>query len=90
MFQLLHFLVELIRPILVPICFCSAWLFIAALGWTIIKASGDTIDRAKQMHRIPCSECRFFTNDYHLKCTVRPHQANTESAIDCSDYRSHS
>jgi hypothetical protein len=39
------------------------------------------------MHEIPCSECKFFTNNHRLKCTVRPTIANTEEAIDCSDYR---
>ncbi|HEY9823404.1 MAG TPA: hypothetical protein V6D35_21935 [Candidatus Sericytochromatia bacterium] len=41
---------------------------------------------AKRMHQIPCTGCQFFTNDYHLKCTVRPSIANSEEAINCSDY----
>ncbi len=88
MFQFIRFLIEIIQPMLVPICFCSAWLFIGILVWTIAKTFGETVDRAKQMHRIPCTECRFFTEDYHLKCTVQPHLANTEEAIECRDYRS--
>jgi hypothetical protein len=88
MFQFIRFLIEIIQPMLIPICFCSAWLFIGILFWTIAKAFGETVDRAKQMHRIPCTECRFFTGDYHLKCTVQPHLANTEEAIECRDYRS--
>jgi hypothetical protein len=40
------------------------------------------------MHQIPCSRCGFFTNNYRLKCTVHPLAANTEAAIDCTDYLS--
>jgi RNA polymerase subunit RPABC4/transcription elongation factor Spt4 len=39
------------------------------------------------MHQIPCHNCQFFTNNYRLKCTVHPSIANTEEAIDCSDYQ---
>ncbi len=39
------------------------------------------------MHQIPCSNCKFFTNDHRLKCTVSPSIANTEQAINCGDYR---
>ena len=45
---------------------------------------------ARRMHRIPCTKCRFFTNDYRLKCTIRPKIANTESAIGCREYQAHS
>ncbi|WP_315862613.1 hypothetical protein [Geminocystis sp. NIES-3708] len=38
------------------------------------------------MHKIPCSRCQYFTNNYRLKCTLQPLIANTESAIDCSDF----
>jgi hypothetical protein len=85
--QLLQLLIKLIQPMLVPLCFVCAWTFLAALVWTILNTVGDGVARAQQMHRIPCSECRFFTNDYHLKCTVRPNLANTEEAINCSDYQ---
>jgi hypothetical protein len=56
-------------------------------GWTIISAVIDVIAKAKQMHRVPCTHCRFFTSDYRLKCPVQPSIANTELAIDCSDYQ---
>jgi len=46
----------------------------------------DTVAQTRQMHRIPCAGCQFFTSDYHLKCTVHPSLALTEDAIDCMDY----
>ncbi|MCU0536753.1 MAG: hypothetical protein MUD14_22930 [Hydrococcus sp. Prado102] len=87
MIQLLRSLIQAIQPFLVPVCFVVAWSFIILLAWTLWSAVRDTTARAKQMHEIPCPNCQFFTNDYRLKCTVNPTTANTEQAIDCSDYR---
>jgi hypothetical protein len=75
-----------ISQILIPICFISAWLFLLTLGSSIYSACNDTAARAKQMHKIPCTNCQFFTNDYRLKCTIQPTIALTEQAIDCRDY----
>ncbi len=36
--------------------------------------------------KIPCSTCRFFNDNYYLKCAVRPGAALTQDAINCSDY----
>ncbi len=62
------------------------YLIISSIVNPLIAAFGV----AKQMHRIPCTKCCFFTNDYRLKCTIRPKIANTESAINCRDYQAHS
>ncbi|OKH24806.1 hypothetical protein NIES593_06200 [Hydrococcus rivularis NIES-593] len=87
MIQLLRSIIQAIQPFLVPICFFVAWGFIILLSWTLWSIIRDTATKAKQMHQIPCANCQFFTNDYHLKCTVQPTLANTEQAIGCSDYR---
>ena len=55
--------------------------------WSLISPLMAAIARARQMHSIPCTKCRFFTNDYRLKCTVKPQVANTEAAIGCYDYQ---
>jgi hypothetical protein len=86
-FLLLRNLIFTLQPILVPVCFAIAWIFAITLGWTIWSAVRDTAARTRQMHQIPCAQCQFFTNDYRLKCTVKPMVASTEEAIDCSDYR---
>ncbi|MBW4649530.1 MAG: hypothetical protein KME06_12700 [Kastovskya adunca ATA6-11-RM4] len=86
MFQLLYPLVHAIEPYLVPLCFVFAWslaaLFVLTL-WTSIQSGAAQL---KTMHQIPCTDCQFFTNDYHLKCTVHPSIANSEAAINCRDY----
>ena len=87
MFQVISFLIHGIQPFLVPICFVVAWTvtILAVLSlWTAVR---DSVTTAKQMHQIPCSGCQFFTDNYRLKCTVRPSIANTEEAINCSDYQ---
>ncbi|MGB3692529.1 MAG: hypothetical protein WA896_08375 [Spirulinaceae cyanobacterium] len=86
MFQILYYLVHTLGPFFKPIGFLFVWLFLLILAWSLFSAVRDTITRAKEMHQVPCSNCQFFTNDYRLKCTIKPNIANTEQAIDCSDY----
>lgn len=86
MFPFLYYLVHKIEPVLVPICFVCAWLFLFALGWSVVSAIRATMQRTQTMHKIPCTGCQFFTGDYRLKCTVHPAIANTENAINCYDY----
>ncbi|WAL58777.1 hypothetical protein [Thermocoleostomius sinensis] len=64
----------------------AIWLLLVGLFWAIGTAYQDGIQRLKQLHRIPCHRCLFFTGEYHLKCTVHPFKALTEDAIDCLDY----
>lgn len=87
MLQFLYYLIQALQPILVPFCFVVAWILPIFLIWTLGSAMRDTVNRAQQMHKIPCTSCQFFTDNYRLKCTVQPFIANTEQAIDCSDYR---
>ncbi|MDM9585006.1 MULTISPECIES: hypothetical protein [unclassified Nostoc] len=87
MFKLISFLIHGIEPLLVPICFVVAWTVIILVVWSLCAAARDSLTTAKQMHQIPCTGCQFFTDNYRLKCTVRPYIANTEEAIDCSDYQ---
>ncbi|WP_233744169.1 hypothetical protein [Leptodesmis sichuanensis] len=85
-FQLLKPLVEALQPLLVPLCFLSAWALIFITAWSVWTAIRDTAVRTREMHQIPCANCQFFTSNYHLKCTVHPSRALTEAAIDCPDY----
>jgi hypothetical protein len=85
--QLLSYLIHTIQPFVVPVCFISAWALITVVVWSLWAAAKDGVSRAKQMHQIPCTHCQYFTNDYRLKCTVHPSTANTEQAINCTDYQ---
>ena len=88
MFQLTNYLVEAIEPLVNSLSFLFACLLLFICAWSVLGALIDAIARAKRMHQIPCTQCRFFTNNYRLKCTVNPYIANTEEAIECSEYRS--
>ncbi|OUL35223.1 hypothetical protein BV372_11900 [Nostoc sp. T09] len=87
MLELISSLIYGIQLFLVPICFVVAWSVIGLCAWSLWSAARDSVSKAKQMHQIPCTGCQFFTEDYRLKCTVRPSIANTEEAINCSDYQ---
>ncbi|MEH2330258.1 hypothetical protein [Nostoc sp.] len=87
MLELMSFLLHGIQPLLVPICFIVAWTVTILVVLSLWSAARDSVTTAKQMHQIPCTGCQFFTDNYRLKCTVRPSIANTEEAINCSDYQ---
>jgi hypothetical protein len=70
-----------------PIYFLITWGFLGLLLWTFIIGLRDIKKRGEIMHKIPCSQCQYFTNDHRLKCTLQPLIANTELAIDCPDFR---
>ncbi|XFA73688.1 hypothetical protein RYO59_001937 [Thermosynechococcaceae cyanobacterium Okahandja] len=68
------------------LCFCVAWVLLALLAWNLWRFLHDSWEIARRMHQIPCSQCRFFSGDYRLKCSLHPDWAATEAAIHCPDY----
>lgn len=86
MFELLYYAIHAIEPVLIPICFVTAWLIVLLTVGSLWSAIASTVTKVKQMHQIPCTGCQFFTNDYRLKCPVQPKIALTEEAIGCRDY----
>jgi hypothetical protein len=79
-------LIELVQLVLVPLCFVLAWTLVGLIAWSLMMAARDGVARATEMHKIPCAECRYFTNDHRLKCPLHPKIALTEAAIDCADF----
>ncbi len=51
--------------------------------WKVARAKFTTLNC---FHQLPCRNCRFFTNNHYLYCTVHPSIVLTEQALDCSDY----
>ncbi len=86
MLILIFSLINRIQTLIIPLRLITAWVFILVLSSSVIAMIVDVIKRAKKMHKIPCSNCQYFTNDYRLKCPVNPFQASTEAAINCQDY----
>ncbi len=68
------------------VSFCLAWVLLGLLVWHLWQFLQDVLAIAQRMHQIPCSQCRFFSGDYRLKCSLHPDWAATEAAIHCSDY----
>lgn len=87
MLEFIYLLIQGIKPFLAPVCFFVAWTVIILVVLNLWFAARDTWATAQQMHKIPCHNCQFFTNNYRLKCTVNPVIANTEAAINCFDYQ---
>jgi hypothetical protein len=50
------------------------------------KIAGEKFTTVNCLHQLPCRNCRFFTNNHYLYCTVHPSIVLTEQALDCSDY----
>lgn len=80
--------IQIIQPFLVPICFVVAWAVMLMGVWSLWAAVRDSVQRARRMHQIPCSECRYFSGNYLLKCPVHPQDALSEAAIGCRDFKS--
>ncbi|MEG3894190.1 MULTISPECIES: hypothetical protein [unclassified Microcoleus] len=66
-------------------CFCIVTVMVL-FSWSVAVALREGVHQIRRLHQIPCSDCEFFTNDYRLKCTVRPCVACTEDAIGCTDF----
>lgn len=62
------------------------WVLIFFLALKILLAVKYGIATIKRLHRIPCSNCIFFTGNYYLQCPGHPDKALTEEAINCADY----
>jgi hypothetical protein len=86
MFQLLPGQIQALQPVLSPLFFTAIWGLFFFFLWSAWISARIGIANLKRLHQIPCANCQFFTNDFRLKCTVRPTYALTEEAINCSDF----
>ena len=75
-----------LQPVLAPLCFVTICALTVLMLWSIWSAARIGIANLKRLQQIPCANCRFFTHDYRIKCTLHPFEALTESAINCSDF----
>ena len=83
---LIYRLIQVIQPILVPLCFVVAWATVGLGIWNIFSAMRSSVEQAQRMHQIPCSKCQYFSGNYALKCPVHPYEALSEAAINCLDF----
>ena len=70
------------------VCFLAAWTIVLLVVWNIWTVIRDITKVSREMHKIPCANCQFYTGSYYLKCSIHPQSALTEEAIGCLDYES--
>lgn len=68
------------------ICPVAIWITLVCFFTSICFAAKEGMRKLKRLHQIPCSHCTFSTEDYRLKCAVRPCQAFSEEAVYCPDF----
>jgi len=65
---------------------CMVWVSILYILANTLLSVRRGVGKIQELHSIPCTQCRYFTGDIHLKCPVNPKAALTEQAIDCMDF----
>ena len=76
-----------ILMVALPLAFVMGWgvvFFILSKSWMV--ARHELTSNLKRFHKVPCSNCKFFSANPYLKCAVNPSVALTEQAVDCSEY----
>lgn len=71
---------------LLPMWGAIVWLLLfctASEAWKLVR---HNVTSVKQGQRVPCKNCRYYSNNFYLKCAVRPSDALTDRAADCSDF----
>ena len=71
---------------LIPVWGVIAWALLVCTTselWKLLRFRHTDLQKNQQ---VPCKNCRFFSSNFYLKCAVRPTDALTDRATDCSDY----
>ncbi|MEH1945080.1 MAG: hypothetical protein V7L01_33360 [Nostoc sp.] len=72
-----------------PIGFISGWLiFLVILRKVRAYLDEKMVFPSKSLHKLPCKNCQFYSNNNYLKCAVNPSIVLTEEAMNCSEYSS--
>ncbi|MEH1969515.1 MULTISPECIES: hypothetical protein [unclassified Nostoc] len=88
--------IPFVAVFLAHISFMLVWAIVVFLVSYVCKALEDPPENAaqdkdeivsiKHLQQHSCKNCRFFNNNYFLKCAVHPTTALTKQALNCSDY----
>ena len=69
------------------ICLTITWGMIFSSLWAFAYHWKTGFMLVKQLHQVPCHDCKYFVNSRYLKCTVNPQIACSELAVDCHGYQ---
>lgn len=64
----------------------AIWFALVGFFSATLWAWRDGAQRLRQLHRIPCHRCKYYTGSWHLKCPVNPTAAFSEAALHCPDF----
>ncbi len=72
---------------LAPLGLLSSWvIFFLILRKIRTALDNKMVFEVKGLHKVPCRNCQFYSNNNYLKCAVKPDIVMTEEAKDCSEY----
>lgn len=71
---------------LIPVWGVIAWALLVCTTSELWKLLRFRHTDLKKNQQVPCRNCRFFSSNFYLKCAVRPTDALTDRATDCSDF----
>lgn len=70
-----------------PIALLFSWvMFFLILQKIRTILDNKMVFSVKGAHKVPCKNCRFYSNNHYLKCAVQPSLVMTEEAKDCPEY----
>ena len=70
-----------------PVGFIISWMvFFVILQKIRALLDYKMVFPAKVLHKLPCKNCSFYSNNHYLKCAVNPSIVLTEEAMNCSEY----
>ncbi|MEH2337643.1 hypothetical protein [Nostoc sp.] len=70
-----------------PVGFLIGWIgFLLILQKLRVFFDEKMVFSINSLHKAPCKNCRFYSNNHYLKCAVNPSIVLTEEAINCSEY----
>jgi hypothetical protein len=70
-----------------PIALLCSWvMFFLILQKIRTILDNKMVFTINGVHKVPCKNCRFYSNNHYLKCAVQPSIVMTEDAKDCSEY----
>ncbi|NDJ22390.1 hypothetical protein GS682_12250 [Nostoc sp. B(2019)] len=70
-----------------PLGFIFGWVvFFIALRKIRTFLDNKMVFTIKGLDKVPCKNCKFYSNNHYLKCAVNPSIVLTEEAMNCSEY----
>ena len=88
--MLLANFIQWLQPFVPVLCFAVAWMIVVIFVLSMVAMVKDGVANVRRMHRIPCANCQYATNNHRLKCSVHPSVAFSEEAVNCQDFETES